>query len=74
MSNELSGFPTLKPAIITKVDIKDVHDLGKSAPLFGRRKNPSHLSKRNYPQWFQAYTLCESINAGVEAKKWQATC
>ena len=31
MSVELSGFPTLKPAIITKVDIGDVHDLGKSA-------------------------------------------
>ncbi|KAL8907094.1 MAG: hypothetical protein Q9171_005999 [Xanthocarpia ochracea] len=28
MPEELSGFPTLKPAIITKVDIRDVHDLG----------------------------------------------
>ncbi|KAI4087630.1 MAG: hypothetical protein LQ339_008865 [Xanthoria mediterranea] len=28
MSEELSGFPTLKPAIVTKVDIRDVHDLG----------------------------------------------
>lgn len=33
MSAELSGFPTLKPAIITKVDIGDVNDLGKSATL-----------------------------------------
>ena len=29
MTEELSGFPTLKPAIITKVNIGDVHDLGK---------------------------------------------
>ena len=29
MSENLSGFPTLKPAIITKVNIGDVHDLGK---------------------------------------------
>ncbi|KAL9124509.1 MAG: hypothetical protein Q9217_006163 [Psora testacea] len=28
VQEELSGFPTLKPAIITKVDIADVHDLG----------------------------------------------
>lgn len=30
MFQELSGFPTLKPALITKMNIGDVHDLGKS--------------------------------------------
>ncbi|KAI1444242.1 hypothetical protein F5Y02DRAFT_419335 [Annulohypoxylon stygium] len=28
MSGELSGFPTLKPAIITKVNIGELNDLG----------------------------------------------
>lgn len=31
-TKDLSGFPTLKPAIITKVHIGDVHDLGQESP------------------------------------------
>lgn len=32
MSEEFSGFPTLKPAIISKLHIGDVHPLGQIPP------------------------------------------
>lgn len=31
-TKDLSGFPTLKPVIITKVHIGDMHDLGQESP------------------------------------------
>ncbi|MCJ1359172.1 MAG: hypothetical protein MMC33_009172 [Icmadophila ericetorum] len=58
---ELSGFPTLKPAIITKVHIGDVHDLGTihngsrlthyvsaEPPKSSTRQPPSNLGQEEY--------------------------
>lgn len=50
MSEELSGFPTLKPAIVTKVDIRDVHDLGKPThppQIFATTSHPSQGTIHN---------------------------
>lgn len=31
MSSTPSGFPTLQPAVVTKINVGEVHDLGESA-------------------------------------------
>jgi hypothetical protein len=60
MAKELSGFPSLKPAIITKVNIGDVNPLGKSSnvllPTLAQRVRPN-ITDRHHPQRLEAYTL-----------------
>lgn len=52
MSTELSGFPRLVPAIVTKVNIGDVNPLGTihngSTLTHYVRLTPSNVPNRNY--------------------------
>lgn len=46
-TKELTGFPSLKPAVITKVNIGDIHQLGESVP---RLSSTFSLNANQLPQ------------------------